>query len=197
MPLPEAERLFNTYGVFQLAWVKVAANANASQLKQTLQMDERLNGRFDVFFVNALYQQYASALQDIKDISLVLMGFALALVMVGTYGSVYLTLSERSREITILRAIGFSTFTLRGILLLRSLLQVGLAFLLAWGISALLLNHFEKVSPLTINTLPLRVNIDGQVWGLGLLLAVLCGCIGVWLPTLRLRFLPVHESIQR
>jgi putative ABC transport system permease protein len=197
MPLAEAERLFNTHGVYQFAWIKVAPNADAGKVKQVLQADTRLNGRFDVFFVNALYQQYANALQDIKDISLVLMGFALVMVMVGTYGSVYLTLSERSREITILRAIGFSTNTLRGLLIFRSLLQVSVAFLLAWGTAEILLAHFEQISPLTINTLPLLVRIDIQVWGWGWLLSALCACLGVWLPTLRLHFLTVRESIQR
>lgn len=196
MTLPQAEHLFNTHGVFQFAWVRVAEKADASQLKQTLQSSS-LSKKFDVFFVNSLYQQYADALQDIRDISLVLVGFALALVIVGTYGSVYLTLSERSREITILRAVGFSIGSLRGILLLRSLIQVFFAYLFAWGLSAILLAHFNLISPLTINSLPLLVSIDGMIGGGGLLLSVVCGCLGVWLPTIRLRFAPINESIQR
>jgi len=197
MPQLEAERLFNTQGVFQFAWIKIAPNGNAEQVRQKLQNDPRLNTGYDVFFVNALYQQYAQALRDIKDISLVLMIFSLVLVMVGTYGSVYLTLSERSREITILRAIGFTSNSIRGILVLRSMIQIGAAFFIAWGVSAFLLARFEQLSPLTVNSLPLPVIIDGTILIVGLGLSVICGCVGVWLPTLRLNFASVRESIQR
>jgi hypothetical protein len=197
MTLPVAEHLFNTRGIYQFAWVRVAHNVNSQSVRQALQADPRISQHFDVFFVDALYQQYAEALQGIKDISLVLVGFALVMVMFGTYGSVYLTLSERTREITILRAIGFSSLTIRMLLVLRSTIMVVIAFVVAWGISGILLNHFNSVSPLTINSLPLVVAIDGQILGLGLGLALIFSCIGVWMPTMRLNYSTVHESIQR
>ncbi|MHC1740052.1 MAG: ABC transporter permease [Anaerolineaceae bacterium] len=197
MTMTEAERLFNTSGVYQFAWIKIAANADADRVRQALQSDISVNQHFDVFYVDAIYQQYAQALQDIKDISLILVGFSLVLVVVGTYGSVYLTLSERQREITILRAIGFSTSTIRGLLAIRSTTQIGVAYLVAWGISAPLLHHFDQVSPLTVNTLPLPVTINSTILGFGFALAVICGFIGVWMPTIRLRYSSVRESIQR
>jgi putative ABC transport system permease protein len=197
MTLPQAEKLFDTHGVYQFAWVQVAEGVNARDVREALQSDSRLNARYDVFFVDALYQQYAEALQGIRDISMVLVGFALVMVTFGTYGSVYLTLSERSREIAILRAIGFSSLTIRGLLMIRSLLQVIAAFIGSWGISAFLLARFNLLSPLTVNSLPLVVSIDAQIMGIGLGLALLFGCIGVWLPTIRLNYATVHESIQR
>jgi ABC-type lipoprotein release transport system permease subunit len=197
LPLESAESLFNTQGVYQFAWVKIAAGVDADTVRASLQADPRLNTHYDVFFVDALYKQYAEALQDIKTISLVLAGFSLALVIFGVYGSVYLTLSERNREITILRAIGFSTNTIRGLLILRSLILIVIAFIVSWGISTALLARFDQLSPLTINTLPLPVVVEGNILGLGILLSLICGCIGVWIPTIKLRFSSVQETIQR
>ena len=197
MPMTTAENLFDTHGVYQFAWIKIADGANANQIREVLQNDSRINVRFDVFFVDALYTQYADALQDIKTISLVLAVFSLLLVMVGVYGSVYLTLSERDREISILRAIGFTTSKIRWILVIRSTLQIILAFFISWALSALVLYRFDQISPLTVNSLPLPVTIDGEILGEGILLSIICGYLGVWMPTLKLRFTTVQESIKR
>ncbi len=197
MPMETAHDLFDTGPVYQFAWVALAEKADGGKIRTLLQSTPDLGERFDVFFVDALYQQYAEALAGIRDFSVVLVFFALAMVMFGTYGSVYLTLSERSREIAILRAIGFSSHSLRGLLILRLLIQAVTAFAAAWIFSALLLNRFNTVSPLTINSIDMPVFVDWQILSLGLLLSAVFCIAGVVIPTIRMNFSTVHESIQR
>lgn len=197
MSLENAEKIFGTHGVYQFAWVVITPGANAEEVKNRLQNDPRLSNKYDVYYVDQLYQQYSAALNDIKDISLMLDFLALCCVMLGVYGSTYMTLNERSRDLTILRAVGFDSVSIRLILSLRTLVQVVAAYLLSWLISSLAMQSFEKTTPLMIHSIPLPVVISGDILLLGVVFTILFAWIGVWLPTWHLRKSSVASMIQR
>lgn len=196
MDLDAAEALFDTHGVYQMAWVKVAPNASADAVVETLRNDPVLKGKFDTFFVDHLYEQYARALDDVASVSSLLVVLSLLTIMFGTYGSIFLLLSERSVEVVILRAIGFSNRTLRGILLIRTMVQVLLAYFLSWGVSALILQRISSKVPLIANAILLDVVITPRILLLGLLLATVFGMVGVLLPMLRLSNSNIHSSLE-
>jgi hypothetical protein len=79
MTLENARSLFSSDGIYQFAWVVIAPGANAEQVKEKIQNDPRISGKFDVFFVDQLYQQYNNALSDVKGISEMLEFLALLL----------------------------------------------------------------------------------------------------------------------
>jgi hypothetical protein len=197
MTLENAEALFDTQGVYQFAWVVIAPGANAEQVKSEIQAIPSVSRRFDVFYVDQLYRQYNDALGDIKSISLMLDFLALLCVMLGAYGSTYLTLSERDRDLTVLRAIGFDSIHIRIILSTRTLIQVFIAFLSGWGIAFIAIRIFENISPIMIHSIPLPVTITAKSIVLGLLLSLFFSLLGVWLPTRHLRNTSVAEMISR
>lgn len=197
MTIENAEALFGTKGIYQFAWVVVAPGANAEQVKKDLQNAPGISGKFDVYFVDQLYQQYNQALSDVKGISQMLEFLALLCVMFGAYGSTYLTLSERDRDLTVLRAVGFDSIHIRLILSIRTLLQVFFAFLTGWGIAQIAIYFFEKTSPIMVHSIPLPVAISFQSIGIGFCLSVLFALLGVWLPTRHLRKTSVAEMIRR
>jgi len=197
MSLENAESLFGTHGKYQFAWILLNPVADATAVMDQLNHDARIVNRFDVYYADQLYQQYTSALNDIKKISSMLVVLSLLLIMLGVYGSTYLTLSERRRELTILRSVGFSTRALREILGIRTLLQVLLAFGLGWGITSVTVQWFQKVEPIMIHSVPLPVIISLKVILIGLILSVFFAWIGVWLPTMHLRRSSVISMIQR
>lgn len=197
MRLDQAENLFNLQGVYQFAWIQLQPTADAEAVRMQLQNDPRLTDRFDVYFVDNLYQEYTKAVSDLKGLSSMLVLLALSAVMLGTYCNIFLILTERSREITILRAVGFQSGAIRGLIILRTLLQIAVAYLLAWGLTALLLNWFNRINPLSLHSIPLPVSISAFGLLLGAVLALIFGWVGVWLPTRHLRRRSVASFIQK
>jgi ABC-type lipoprotein release transport system permease subunit len=197
MTLENAEALFGTQGVYQFAWIVLTPDADADAVIAQLNSDPRLSDHFDVYYADQLYRQYTNALNDVKDISLMMVFLALISVMLGVYGSTYLTLSERSRELTILRAVGFGTRAIRLVLSTRTFVQVIAAYLLSWLITSLSIHEFEKASPIMIHSIPLPVIISFKILAIGALLSLLFAWIGVWLPTRHLRKTSVIQMIQR
>lgn len=197
MRLDQAENLFNLQGVYQFAWIQLQPTADAEAVRMQLQNDPRLTDRFDVYFVDNLYQEYTKAVSDLKGLSSMLVLLALSAVMLGTYCNIFLILTERSREITILRAVGFQSGAIRGLIILRTLLQIAVAYLLAWGLTALLLTWFNRINPLSLHSIPLPVSISAFGLLLGAVLALIFGWVGVWLPTRHLRRRSVASFIQK
>ncbi len=197
MSLEDAEQLFNTHGMFQFAWIVLTPGTDPDAVISQLNGDPRLTGRFDVYYADQLYQQYTSALNDVRDISLVLVILALLSVMFGVYGSTYLTLTERKRELTILRSVGFTSRTIRVVLSLRTVIQVILAYLFSWVITTLVIHWFESINPIMIHSIPLPVVISGKILLVGAVLSILFAWIGVWLPTRHLQKSSVISMIQR
>lgn len=197
MSLENAEKLFSTKGLYQFAWIVLTKEADPDEVINLLSSDPRLTGKFDVYYADQLYQQYASALNDVKDISLVLVFLALLSVMFGVYGSTYLTLTERKRELTILRSVGFTSRVIRMVLSMRTVLQVILAYLFSWVITTLAIYWFESISPIMIHSIPLPVIISAKILIVGAALSIFFAWIGVWLPTRHLQKSSVISMIQR
>jgi ABC-type antimicrobial peptide transport system permease subunit len=187
MTLDTANALFDLKGVYQFAWIQVQPGVDAEAVRTRLQNDPRLFDLFEVYFADNLYQEYTKAVSDMQGVSSLLVILALSSVMLGTYCNIFLILSERSRDITILRAVGFQSETIRAMIILRTLLQVGAGYFLSWGFTSLLLDWFNRVNPLTLHSIPLPVFVSGRALFWGFILAVFFGWLGVWFPTRHLR----------
>lgn len=197
MNLEAAETLFNLQGTYQFAWIQLQPGSNAEFVQETLRNDARLRDRFEVYLADNLYQQYSEALKNLGGVSGIMVFLALLAVMLGTYGSVFLILSERNREITILRACGFTSHNIRALILLRTLLQLLAAYLFGYGLTALVLSVLNKINPLTLHSIPLPVIITGKLFLSGLLLATLFGLAGVWMSTMHLENKSVAQLINK
>lgn len=187
MTLDEANELFNNPGVYQIVWVQLQPGVDGEAIRNELQNDSRLVDRFDVYFADNLYQEYTKAVSDMQGVSSMLVILALSAVMLGTYCNIFLILTERRREITILRAVGFQSSAIRGLITLRTLIQVTAGYLLSWVIVTLLLLWFNKINPLNLHSIPLPVSISLDVFLIGFFMSIFFGWIGVWLPTRHLR----------
>ena len=197
MTLDAANDLFNLKGVYQFAWVQLQPGLDSEAIRAKLQNDPRIIDRFEVFFADNLYQEYTKALSDLKGVSGLLVLLALSAVMLGTYCNIFLILSERSRDITILRAIGIQSGTIRTLITLRTLLLVCVSYFSSWGVTALLLNWFNRINPLTLHSVPLPVTISQEALWVGFLLSVFFGWVGIWIPTRHLRNRSVASFIQQ
>ncbi|HEY5139819.1 MAG TPA: ABC transporter permease [Methylococcales bacterium] len=197
MTLDTANNLFSLKGIYQFAWIQLQPGVDAEAVRSKLQNDPRLIDRFDVFFADNLYQEYTKALSDMQGVSGMLVILALTSVMLGTYCNIFLVLSERSRDISILRAVGVQTGSIRALIILRTLLQVCVGYFLSWGTTSLLLNWFNRLNPLTLHSIPLPVTISGTALLIGFVLSILFGWAGIWIPTRHLHNSSVARVINR
>ncbi len=195
MTLDTATHLFDSVGKYQFAWIRVPTGVDVEQVRAMLQADPRLATRFDVYLADNLYQEYSKAVSDLKNVSGMLVILALLAVMLGTYCNIFLVLTERKKEITILRAVGYQSGTIRSLITIRTLLQVCFGYLISWGFITLLLNRFNQVNPLSLHSIPLPVSISSTTFLIGLVLSLLFAWIGVWLPTRQLLTQSVAHSI--
>jgi ABC-type lipoprotein release transport system permease subunit len=196
MTLDTASTLFNLKGNYQFAWIQLQSGVNYDAVRSMLQNDPRLINGFDVYFADNLYQQYTKAVSDVKSMTGMLVVLALSAVMLGTYCNIFLVLSERSRDITILRAVGIQSGSIRALLTLRTLLQVCIGYILSWGVTSLLLVWFNRLNPLTLHSIPLPVSISANAFLFGLILSLFFGWAGIWIPTRHLRNRSVASFIQ-
>ena len=187
MTLDTATNLFNLQGKYQFAWIQLQPGVDFEAVRSRLQNDPRLIDHFDVYFADNLYQEYTKAVTDMQGVSSLLVILALAAVMLGTYCNIFLILSERRRDITILRAIGVQSGSIRALIVIRTILQVCVGYLLSWGVTSLLLNWFNRVNPLTLHSIPLPVAISGRAFLIGFFLSGFFGWAGIWIPTRHLR----------
>jgi ABC-type antimicrobial peptide transport system permease subunit len=197
MTLDAATNLFDLKGVYQFAWIQLQSGVNFEAVRSKLQNDPRLIDRFDVYFADNLYQEYTKAVSDTQGMSGILVILALSAVMLGTYCNIFLILSERRRDITILRAVGVQSGTIRGLVIVRTLLQVCAGYLLSWGVTSLLLRWFNHITPLTLHSVPLPVAISGKALLFGFVLSLIFGWAGVWIPTRHLRNSSVARYIHQ
>lgn len=187
MTLDTATNLFDLKGIYQFAWIQLQSGVDSEAVRSKLQSDPRLFDGFEVYLADNLYQQYTKAISDMKGVSSLLVILALSAVMLGTYCNIFLILSERSRDITILRAIGVQSGTIRGLVTLRTLLLVCVGYFLSWGVTSLLLNWFNRINPLTLHSIPLPVSISGKALLIGFILSIGFAWAGIWIPTRHLR----------
>lgn len=137
LPLARAEALFDRPGQFQFAIVRVTAEADADSVRARLR--EALPG-YLVVDESAVQAEATRGIRSLGDMALVFTVLGIIGLAVGSANATALAVAERSRTLGLLRVMGFTPRTVRGLLTARALLltaaalAVGLA--VAWPVVA-------------------------------------------------------------
>ena len=185
MPLDAAQRLYGENARFQGMFVQAAAQADLESLRARLQADSRIQDRYTVFFEDSYARRNNQATKDITALAGIASALALGAIVFGTFNATSLSLVERAHEIGCLRAIGFSHLSLRLFLLVRAILQGGLAYALGLG-AALVYTALRAASPISILGVPLSFQVSPTQAALGLAWMALLAAAGAWLSSGRL-----------
>jgi ABC-type antimicrobial peptide transport system permease subunit len=113
-------------------------------------------------------------------VAFIISALASGVVILGTFNATSLTMAERKQELAILQTIGFTSRTIRLFLLGRTLLQTLVAFLLAWGIMAIIVKNSLQ-SPMVFYANIAVLRLSPEILFLGFFLTVLSASLGVWL----------------
>jgi ABC-type antimicrobial peptide transport system permease subunit len=196
MPLEQAEILYDKKDDYQMLVVQTAKDADAEMVKQQLQTNLQLVGEYSVFFEDSYNRQNNQMMKDMSSLMNISASMALLAVTFGTYTSTNLSLSERGREIGILRAIGFSHEVLRRLLGLRAVIQGILAFCLGLAAAGLFMGYQCTYSHLYVLWFNLILDITWQTIIGCLLLVTGLALFGAWISSHRLLFLDVNHMLR-
>jgi MacB-like periplasmic core domain len=181
MALEDSRRLFSVPDSYQVVMVQVAADADAERLRAAIETHPLLAGRFDVMFLDALFNRYTEVVRGLLGASQMLALAAITLVVLGSYQATRLNLEERNRSVAILRVAGFSEGQVHGLLQLRSLWMLTLAFLLGAALTAGLLEWANRATPLQVQSVQLEVRMTLPMLLGGYPLSLACAALGTWI----------------
>ena len=196
MTLEDSGRLFEDSDRYQVVMIQAALGADTEQLRAAIEAYPSLAGRFDVMFLDALFNRYTEVVRGLLGVSQVLALAAITLVVLGSYQATQLSLEERSRSVAILRVAGFSEGQLHGLLQLRSLWMLTLAFLFGAALAAGLLELANRTTPLQVQSVQLEVRLTLLVLLWGYPLSLVCAALGTWISARSLLRQTVAEALR-
>jgi hypothetical protein len=196
MPLETAQALFGDKQAYQVLYVQVKTGQDAGEVRAMLQADPRLAQRYAVYFEDNYTHSNTQSLKDITSLVKVISLIALLAVTLGTYNASSLSLAERGREIAILSMIGFSTPTVRWVLVVRALAQgflaYGVGLLAAYGIAML----YHQSGDLSIFGIALSFDVTLAGASVGLVWTEALALTGAWLSTRSLLTFQTAEALR-
>lgn len=181
MLLEDSGRLFEVADRYQVVMIQAAPEAEAERLRAAIEAHPTLAGRFDVMFLDALFNRYTEVVRGLLGASQTLALAAITLVVLGSYQATRLSLEERIRSVAILRVAGFSEGQLHGLLQLRSLWMVTLAFVFGAVLALGLLEYANRATPLQVQSVQLEVCLALPVLLRGYPLSLACAALGTWI----------------
>jgi hypothetical protein len=196
MSLENSQRLFEVPDRYQVVMIQAAPEADTEQLLAAIEAHPSLVGRFDVMFLDTLFNRYTEVVRGLLGASQTLALAATTLIVLGSYQATRLSLEERIRSLAILRVTGFTEGQLHGLLQLSSLWMLTLAFLFGAVFAAGLLEFATRVTPLQVQSVQLEVRLTLPVllWGYPLSLA--CSALGTWISARNLLKQTVAEALR-
>jgi putative ABC transport system permease protein len=196
MTAAASQSLFGPSRGYQLVVIKLAPGVDAEAVRVALEGDNRVAPGFEVYHQEALMRRFAEAIRDLRAMMAAISAIALFTIGLGSFSATALSLSERGREVAIVRAVGFGPATTLSFLLVWVASQT----LVAYGLGALAAALFslwqQARAPLIIlgTALPLELGLARLAAGLGLALAL--AAAGTALSTYAAARRPIAELLR-
>ena len=197
IPMEVAQAMYAPRRSSQFLYVQVAVGADADQVRLRLQNDPYLTGRYTVYLEDSFTRQNNQALEDIASLMRVTSLIALLSIVFGTYTATGLSLAEQSREMGILRAVGFGSSSVRGFLLIRALLLGLLASTAGLGAAWVYISYHSSTAPMVVFGWPLIYRLaPSQILAAMGWVSVLSP-LGAWLSSRPFLREPVTQVLRR
>jgi putative ABC transport system permease protein len=184
MPLEAAWELFGTERGYQAIFVQVAADADLVGVKSQLENDPRLKNNYAVYLENNYTRQYFERAKGFRDLMQIASLLSLVGIIFGVGNTTMLGIIERSHDLGILRAVGFSPHVLTRLIWARTLLISLFAFALGVGLAGVYVSAQQMLTPFSVLGLPLSLKITPTIVISGLTWVVILSVAGSWFATL-------------
>ena len=182
MTYAAGENLFGTQRGFQVAAIQISGSLDPETVRAYLETVPGILPTYAVYREEEVHDRLAQSIEGILKFTIVMDTLALGVITFGIFSATSLTLAERSREIGLLRVVGFATHSIRRFLFGRTLLQTLISFLLGWGLAEWAIRG-QMDSSFSMHGAYIKINLSPENLLLGLTLTVLFAWLGVWLTT--------------
>lgn len=196
LDLDQAEALYGPTRGYQLMLVEVAPGADGDAAKSALEADPRISSQYHVFFEDNYTRRNLQALKDLQGIAQAMSIISLLAIILGTYNATSLQLSEKERQLGILRVIGFEYQTIYRLQLAQTLFQSIFGFVFGLIAMTIFLLARGPSQQLFIFGWPLRFALTLSTVLLGLIFALLFGWLGTLFATRRMLFSSPAKALQ-
>ncbi len=180
MTYAAGQKVFGGLRGFQIGVVQVAGELDPETVRAYLETVPGILPAYAVYLEEEVYARYTQFISDILKITLVMDFLALSVITFGVFNATHLTLAERSRELVLLRVVGFTPQAITRFLFGRALLQTLAAYWLGWGLAALAIWQ-RSADSFSVHGMPVKISLSPQVLLPGLALSILFAWLGVWL----------------
>jgi hypothetical protein len=193
MAYADGQRLFGMGRGFQVGYVVLEPSADPQSVRLQLLGDARIATQADVYLDSVYTNDFNQSYMNMVILSGLMVLISLLGITFGIYNATSLSLTERSREIGLLRLIGFTLGKLRSFLLVRAVILTGAAYGLGWLAALIFINQQRLLSSVNLVFQALQLTPWFSLAGLGL--AVLFAGLGVWLSTARMAALSPLQGL--
>ncbi|GMQ78840.1 MAG: ABC transporter permease [Anaerolineae bacterium] len=184
--LDQAVALYGPTRGYQFMLVEVAVGADGDVVKSALEADPRINSQYQVFFEDKYTRRNTQAMKDLQGIAQALSIISLLAIILGTYNATSLQLSEKERQLGILRAIGFGYQTVYRLQLVQTLFQSLAGFIIGLIAATIFLVSRGPSDQLFIFGWPLIFDLTLSTVLMGLIFTLLFAWLGTLLATRRM-----------
>lgn len=132
LPLTRAEALFERPGEYQMVVVRVKATADGDEVRAHLR--EAMPG-FLVLDESAIQAEATRGVRSLGDMARIFTAIGIIGLAVGCANTTALTLAERTRSVGLLRVVGFTPRSVRGLLAMRAVLLTVAALMLGLAVA--------------------------------------------------------------
>jgi ABC-type antimicrobial peptide transport system permease subunit len=174
------QKLFNAQNEFQIGVLMLDGSLDLPTVQASLEGDATFPDGYAVYTNKQLYGRYNELVSDLVRVASIISILALVVIIFGSFNAASLTMTERKQDIAILQTIGFKSNSIRLFLLGRTLVQALAAFLLAWGVVAILVKNSLK-DPVIFFARIAVLRLSAGTMAMGFLLTMLSACLGVWM----------------
>lgn len=196
LPIEAAWDLFGTERGYQALFLQVAAGADLITVKERLQNDPRLVNDYAVYLEDNYTRQNFDRMKYFGDIMKIASLLALLGIVFGVSNLVSLSIVERSRDLGILKGMGFSARALTNIISARFLILSLVAYAFGAGSAMIYTVAQQAFAPFYVLELPLVWKITPGILLAGLIWVLVLTLVGTWLSTRNISRQRVAELLQ-
>lgn len=171
---------------FQAVYLVLKNGVDPEVVRSLLQADKRIEGKYTVYLENALSSNYQQLSHNITTLGSIMAILALGAITFGIYNATTLSLAERSRQIILLRVLGFTRQKIQQILTVRAMVLTICAYALSLAAAAVIFALQNANSVMGYSDLQLSLVLSLSPVLTGLMLSIFFTAAGVWLTTLSL-----------
>lgn len=190
MPFARADRLFEGQIGFQMVIIQPVTGTDVVALLERYEALE--DSRFSVYFESVLAEESSARQEAARNLALVSTIVGIAALVFGGFNLAAIALAERSSDVGIGRAVGFSRVALGSVAITRSALLAAGGYLVG-GLAAL--GALSLTSATTVRSFVFEPRIPLSAWLIGAIITIGVSTAGSWVAFDRAARTSVRELV--